>query len=55
MRELVIAHFAGVGACSPEIYGAKLAHIASCLGRVVDDQFRKEVSDIIRTLPCPLD
>jgi hypothetical protein len=55
MRELVIAHFAGVGACSPEIYGAKLAHIASCLGRVVDDQFKKEVSDILHTLPCPLD
>jgi hypothetical protein len=55
MRELVIMEFAGVGACSPEIYGAKLAYIASCLGRTVDDQFKKEVSDIIRTLPCPLD
>lgn len=55
LRVMVISEFAGVGACSPEIYGAKLAHIASCLGRIVDDQFRKEVSDIIRTFPCPLD
>jgi len=55
LRALVICEFAGVGACSPEIYGSKLAHIASCLGRTVDGQFINEVSDIIRTLLCPLD
>jgi hypothetical protein len=55
LRNLVIAEFAGVGACSPEIYAAKLESIALSLDTEVDEDFRLRVSAILATLPCSLD
>lgn len=55
LQELVVYTFAGVGAISPRLYGSALQSIAEMIGRTVDDGFKKEVADIIRTLPCSLD
>lgn len=51
----VISTLGGVGACSPEHYAAALEQIAKMCHRTVDDEFRNEVSEILKTLPCPLD
>ena len=54
-RAAVVARFAGVGAISPSMYREALKQLAGRFGREVDEEFRKEVSEIIKTLPCPLD
>jgi len=54
-RTAVLTRFAGVGAISPELYREALGQLAERFGRTVDDAFRKEVTEIIKTLPCPLD
>ena len=51
----VISTLGGVGACSPEHYKHALEQIARMSGRRVDDAFRAEVTEILRSLPCPLD
>lgn len=45
----------GVGAMSPELYGGALQKIAEMTGRTVDEQFKSEVTECLKTLPCPLD
>ena len=55
LRAMVIARLGGVGAMSRERYGECLRSIARECGRVVDTEFRSEVNQILRDLPCPLD
>ena len=55
LKELVVYSFAGVGAISPTRYAAVIESIAEMVGRTVDEQFKTEVSNIIGTLPCPMD
>lgn len=55
LQELVVYAFSGVGAISPTRYRAMLESIAEMVGRSVDDQFKTEVSNIIGTLPGPMD
>jgi len=47
--------FAGVGACSPEIYTRKIEQIAKMTGRQCDDQLMSDVRDVLAGFPCPLD
>jgi hypothetical protein len=55
LRKAVIDVLGGISACSPLIYAKKLEHIAEITGREVDDKFREDVREILKTLPCPLD
>lgn len=55
LQEACLIVLGGVGACSPEIYRAKLQKIAEMTGRVVDDDFRNEVQNVLKEFPCPLD
>lgn len=55
LRMIVVAALGGVGAMSPEKYQITLDTIANTVGREVDDEFRVEVEEILRSLPCPLD
>lgn|GEM_PF-3821936 len=54
-RTTVLKRFAGIGAMSPELYRDALNQLAERFGRTVDDDFRNEVTSIIKTIPCPLD
>lgn len=54
-RAAVLGRFSGIGAISPELYRDALNQLADRFGRTVDDDFRAEVTAIIKTLPCPLD
>lgn len=45
----------GVGAISPSLYKEALDKIAEMTGRTNDDQFKNDVTEILRTFPCPLD
>ena len=51
----VIVHFGGVGACGKAIYLAKQQAVAAETNRRIDDVFRHEMRQVLRTLPCPLD
>lgn len=55
LDELVQQAFAGVLACSPELYELKLKSIAQAAGRTVDDAFRDEVKMVLETMQCELD
>jgi hypothetical protein len=55
LKALVIANFAGIGCISKELYHAKLEEIAKEVNREVDEEFLKEVIDILKELPCPFD
>jgi hypothetical protein len=55
LKNAVRAVLGGVGACSPLFYRDALLDIADMVGRTVDDAFRAEVEEILRSLPCPLD
>jgi len=55
LHDACLMTFGGVGACSPEIYQAALERIAFETGRVFDDQFREDVRNILKDIPCPLD
>ena len=54
-RAAVLTRFAGVGAISPDLYRESLDKLAQRFGRKVDGEFRSEVAEIIKSLPCPLD
>lgn len=51
----VISTLGGVGACSPEHYQAALEQIAKMCHREVTDEFKKEVREVLGSMPCPLD
>lgn len=50
VRELVLYTFAGIGAISPALYASMLESIAEMSGRTVDDAFREEVAEIMKTM-----
>lgn len=54
LKTLVIANFGGVGAISPERYEAMLQEIAWELFRTLDDRFRAEVQEMLKSIPCPM-
>ncbi len=47
--------FAGVGACSPEIYEEKLKCVAKMTNRSNDKKLQDDIFQILREMPCPLD
>lgn len=55
LREACWIVLGGVGAISPILYDEALHKISEMTGRVIDEQFRRDVTDILRTFPCPLD
>jgi hypothetical protein len=55
LEEACWVFLGGVSACSPEIYRMKLERIAEVTGRIVDDEFRNEVLNVLKGFPCPLD
>lgn len=55
LKEACTIVFGGVGAMSPEIYSKALEKVADMCDRLVDDDFRSEVADVLKDLPCPLD
>jgi hypothetical protein len=55
LRAAVLAILGGVGAISPRLYGQALDRIAKITGRVNDESFRNEVTECLRSVPCPLD
>lgn len=55
LEQVVQYRLGGVGAMRPEQFEAVLQEIATCTWRVVDDEFRAEVTEILRAIPCPLD
>lgn len=55
LKDACTVFFGGVGAMSPELYAETLESVAQLCGRTVDDQFRSEVTEILKQMPCPLD
>jgi hypothetical protein len=55
VKEATFYLFAGVGACSPQLYQIGLEKISELTGRELDDSLRKEIKDCLNELPCPLD
>ena len=45
----------GVMAISPGLYHKALERIAELMGRENDEEFRKEIREYEKTLPCDLD
>lgn len=48
-------YFGGIGAISPEIYQVYLEEIAKLSNRECNEEFKKEVSDILKTFPSIFD
>ncbi len=55
LSAIVSVTFGGVCACSPELYRSALERIAKTCGRECDDAFRREVREILDSMPCALD
>lgn len=55
LKEACLFFLGGVSACSPEIYRLKLQRIADATGRIVDEEFRNDVNNVLKELPCPFD
>ena len=55
LREACWIVLGGVGAISPLLYGEALHRISEMTGITISEQFRRDVTDILRTFPCPLD
>jgi hypothetical protein len=54
-RAAVISVLGGVGGISPEAYTNALYQIAKLSGRNVDALLLKDVLNVLKTLPCPMD
>lgn len=53
--EAVIAVFSGVGACSPARYAELVRRASDLCGIAIDDKFKQELLEVLKTLPCPMD
>ena len=55
MKTAYLSVLGGVAACSPDLYAEAMREIAARAGRVVDAEFRDDVREVARQLPCPID
>ena len=54
-KEACTITFGGIGAISPELYKITLQQVATLCNRTLDEQFKSEIIEHIKQLPCPLD
>ena len=54
-EDLVRIKFGGICAVSPEIYKIILSELAKSTGRELNDDFRDDVSEVLRSMPCGMD
>lgn len=54
-REVIVVHFGGVAAMSPELFGSALAELAAEYKIDSVEALREYVFEVLRSLSCPLD